>query len=277
MTEKRNAEMVENLTQDFTGRNEFTQDGARLGAAIPWINRDGGGGAMFGFTAQSRENMGEGVVTPWTPAGTITYANYAATANGGPYVRLNGVALADYYTNAHAAWQYAGAAGQFFVWKWAKLGTVAAANMTIAAKYDGVNECSWWLGYHVTAGVFQFICNPTGGIGADVALQSSVSVSTGVWYFVAGHFDPGVSMTIGVAAASAGGMSGAFSTLTDATVPAVLFNTVVADLTLGGISGGGLWWDDALGPGMARAYVPAGNIQGHMARLFNETKWFYDS
>jgi len=276
MTEKRNAEMVENLTQDFTGRNEFTQDGARLGAAIPWINRDGGGGAMFGFTAQSSENMGEGSTTSWSPLGTITYANYAATANGGPYVRLNGAALADYYSIPTAAWQYAGAAGQFFVWKWAKLGTIAAANMTIAAKYLGPANCSWWLGYNVTAGVFQFTCNGTGAPGNDVALQSSVSVSTGVWYFVAGHFDPGVSMTIGVAAASAGGMSGAFNTLTGATVPAVIFNGAAA-LTLGSISGGGLWWDDALGVGMARAYVPAGNIQGHMARLFGETKWFYDA
>lgn len=276
MTEKRNAEMVENLTQDFTGRNEFTQDGARLGAAIPWINRDGGGGAMWGFTGQSRQNLGEGVQVHWTPAVSITYANYAATANGGPYVSLNGAALSDGYTNPNAAWQYAGVAGQFLVWKWAKLGTVAAANMTITAKYDGVNQCAWWLGYNVTAGVFQWICNGTGAAGTDVILQSSVSVSTGVWHFVAGYYDPGVSMTIAVAAASAGGMSGAFNTLTGATIPASLWNST-ADLTIGQISGGGLWWDDAIGVGMSRAYVPTTNIQGHMARLFGETKWFYDS
>ena len=272
MTQDRNAELVTNLVQDFPTRNEFYQSGARLSDVMMWLNRDGGGALMWAFDGQSGAGYGGMSGAIWTQFAAFDYSKYAAMTHGGPYITLDGAA--DYLHIADQAWQES-TTNNFLVWFWVYPTDIASGG-TIAAKWDilGVaNKRSWRL-YLTTASVFGFQCNPTGGAGAGLALASTLALTVNTWYFVAGYLQPSTLQAIGVAAATDATLT---YTSTATSVPNGVFNGTSA-LYLGVLmDAGGLanYWDGRIGIGLARANVPATHIQGHMARLFQATKWFY--
>ena len=271
----RNAEMVENLVQDFTTRDEYAQSGARMSDAMKWQNRDGGGGLMFGFTGQGTQALGNAAAIGWTEA-SIGYANYASvTGRGGPYCVFDGTAAADYLVIGNAAWQDT-AGLSLLVWAWVDVDTMLGSDMTVMAQYNGGNECSWWLRLNVTSSVFELVCNPNGIQANDVVSSSTVTVGTSGFYFVAAHFEPSTSVTFGVAAASAHTLADGLNTVT-ASIPALL-DPSVSDLTIGAIDAGPPltnWWDGYIGGGLGRVNVPVTNIASHMARLYGATYWLY--
>jgi hypothetical protein len=186
---------------------------------------------------------------------------------------LDGTAAADYLSIANAAWQsVAGTA--LLVWSWVDVDTMLAADMTVAAKYDGVNQCGWWLRLDTGAAVFELVVNGVGPVGNDVVCASTVTVGTSGFYFVAAHYEPGTSVTLGVAAASAGTLVGGTNVVT-ASIPAAL-HASTAQLTIGSISaGGGNWWNGFIGATAGRSNVPVTNITSHMARIYAATHWLY--
>lgn len=269
MTQDRNAELVENLTQDFTRRNEFYESGARLSDVMMWLNRDGGGSLMWAHDAQGPACYGGGSISQWTRP-NIDFSNYAATGNGGPYVTLNGI---DEYLHINdAVWQESGT-NTFLVWGWA-YPTVTTAG-TVAAKWDAnAGAFRSWRLYLTTASVFGFQCNPTGGGGAGLALPSTLAVTANTWYFVAGYLQPSTLQAIAVGAATDGSLT---YTSTTTSVPAGVFDNA-SDLYIGvimAVAGLGSYWSGRLSVGLARANVPATAIQSHVTRLFQATRWFY--
>jgi len=276
----RNAELVQNLTQDFARRNEFNESGARLADAMRWINREGGGVLMWGFTGQSAENMGEGVAgNPWATIGPINFSDYAATPNGGPYVTLDGAT--QYYYRGDAVWNES-TTNPFLVWFWAYT-TDTTTEKTLTCKWDtwgGNNRRSWRLyltGTAVPAGtnVFGFQCNDTGLLGGGLSVASTLAPTNNTWYFVGGYFEPSTLQVIAVGAATDTTL-----TYTSATssVPNQLFDGAPgSDMYIGALKGAAAYdyWPGKIGIGLARANVPSARIQGHMARLFQATKWFY--
>ena len=269
----RNAEMVVNLTQDFTTRDEFAQSGARLADVMQWQNRDAGGGLMFGFPAQGAQALGDAATTGWTQNTITTYGNYAAVVGrGGPYCILDGPAAADYLSITSAAWMDTGGAS-LLVWAWVDVDAMLGSDMTVAARWlVAGNERSWWLYLDTTAEVFELLMSVDGT--AEVTAASTVTVGTTGFYFVAAHYEPSTSVTFGVAAASAHTRASGVNTVT-ASIPAAL-NDPTADLTIGSISGGpGNWWDGYIGGTLGRVNVPVTNIASHMARLYGATYWLY--
>jgi hypothetical protein len=266
----RNAEMVTNLTQDFTRRNEFNESGARLADTMTWMNRDGGGALMWGFSAQSVQNYGAGVGTTYTTAGAIDFTNYAATAHGGPYITLDGVG--EYLHATDATWQESGTLN-FLVWFWVYPTVITTG--TVAAKWDAnAGNLRSWRIYLTDASVFGFQTNPTGGAGVGLALPSTLTVTADTWYFVAGYLQPSTLQAIAVGAATDATLTYTSSTTG---VSAGVFDGA-SDLYLGvlmAVAGLGSYFTGRLGIGLARANVPATNIQSHMTRLFQATKWFY--
>lgn len=265
----RNAEMVENLVQDFPTRNEYAQSGARLSDVMMWLNRDGGGSLMWAFDGQSLACYGRNVASVWAE-NNITIANYAAVAGrGGPYFTTDGVN--QYLSIADNPLQESGAY-KFLVWSWC-YPTDITNSRTIAAKYVwATNNRSWVLRYDLTSTSFQWLCNATGAAGGNVTVASGHSaIITDTWYFVAGYFEPSTQMKIYVGANTDPSLT--VTTLT-AAVPASLFNGIAA-LTLGADGNPSTYFIGRNGIGLARANVPAANINSHVTRLFQATRWFY--
>jgi len=269
-----NAEHNDNQLAAFLGRNEFHRNSVQLADSFKWLNKSGGGTLLWGLDGQSSRNYGEGYLTAWTP-NAIVYGDYHARTNGGPLVNLSATAAAEYFSIADGpAWQEAGSE-EFFLWFWCLMGTIQAADMTIAAKYDDVagNLRSWWLGYDVSATSFSFICNSTGLVGGDVTVASTHTVVNNNAYFVCGYFNPSTSMQISVAEASETTVT--LTTITSG-VPASLFDGAPgAALTIGASGVPDRWWDGGIGTGIARANVPSGSIRDHMTRLFASGRYFY--
>lgn len=272
MPQNRNAEMVNNLTQDFARRNEFNQSGARLSDVMMWLNRDGGGSMIWAFDAQDQLCYGRGAAAGAVWAETnIDVSNYAATANGGPYVTLNGTD--EYLSIADAAWQEPGSYS-FLVWGWA-YPTVATLS-TIFAKWNFLapaNDRSWRL-YMPNAGTLAFQVNSTGAPAANVSVGSGVVATLNTWHFVAGYYSPSSLLAIGTATADSPSLTYVTNT---ASIPALLWDTGSA-LYIGALSGAAAvddHWTGRIGPGLARFNVPATNIRSHMTRLFHATRWFY--
>ena len=148
-----------------------------------------------------------------------------------------------------------------------------AANITVAARWlVAGNQRSWWLYLNTGTNVFELLMSGDGT--AEATASSTVTVGTSGFYFVAAHYEPGVSVTFGVAQASERTLSGGINTVT-AGVPAALFDPT-ADLTIGSISGGlSNWWDGNIGVVLGRVNVPVTSIASHMARLYGSTYWLY--
>jgi len=265
----RNAEMVENLVQDFPTRNEYAQSGARLSDVMMWLNRDGGGSLMWAHDAQGAACYGGGSLSQWTQ-NNVTFANYAAVAGrGGPYVTLDGVN--QYLSIANQAWQQAGAFS-LLVWAWC-YPTDLTNSRTLAAKYVwATNNRSWTLRYDFPSTDFLWLCNQTGPAGGNVTITSTYAAAVvDTWYFVAGYFEPSTQMKVYVGASTDPSLT--ITTLTVG-VPALLFPSI-APLTLGADGNPSTYFIGREGIGLARVNVPAANINSHVTRLFQATRWFY--
>jgi hypothetical protein len=268
MTQDRRAETVENLTQDFTTRNEFYESGARLSDAMMWLNRDAGGALMWAHDAQSPACYGGGSISQWTQ-NNIDFSNYAATANGGPYLTLNGVD--EYLSILDAAWQES-TTHNFFVWFWVYPTVITTG--TVAAKWDATaGAFRSWRVYLTTANVFAFQTN-NAGVPPGLALSSTLTLSASAWYFVAAYLQPSTLQAIAVGAATDASLT---YTATTTSVPAGLFDQAAA-LYIGALTGAaGVsgHYSGRIGVGLARANVPPTTIQSHMTRIFQATRWFY--
>ena len=265
----RNEEHNDNQTDQFLDRNKFHHDGARLADSMMWLNRNGGGSLMWAFDGQSTACYGGGSTDTWVPSG-IDFGNYAATANGGPYVVLNGTD--EYLSITDQPWQESDTFN-FLVWGWA-YSTDIASGRTFLSKWDaqGVDERSWRL-YLTGASVFGFQCNPNGAGGFGLALSSTLALSNDTWYFVAGYLQPSTLQAIGVGAATDTSLTYT-STTTDVPASVVDLNSALyvgALLTAAGLA----YWPGRAGVALARANVPAANIQSHLTRIFASTRWFY--
>jgi len=271
MPQYKNAELEANLRADYLNRDEFHQNGARLADMLSWMNRDGGGVLVWGFSGQSSQNYGEGYTTAWTP-NNIVYTDYSARAHGGPLCTFDAGAANEFFNITDDPWQETGTAS-FFVACWCLMGTIQAADMTLFAKYDDNvgNECSWWLGYDVSAESFMFSCVSTGNPNDDVFVTSTAVIEEGEAYLVAGFFNPSTLMSIGVGGASASIMT---YTTQETDVPASLFDTD-ADLTIGATDVQDKWWDGGIGVGLGRANVPGTSIRSYMTRLYAAGRWLY--
>lgn len=265
--------MVSLLESDFCRWREFVADGARLLSAVQATHRQGGGQLMYGWMADSRQNYGTGYLTAWTEL-NVGPTDYFATANGGPYVNLDGVTEALYINDA--AWQEAGDK-TLLVWQWCNLQSVAAL-MVIASKMDNnLNNRSWSLYYDNTVPDFRWLCNQTGSAANNVIVNSTYGLATAdTWYFVAGHIAPGATMDVWVGAATD-------SVLTHnqlaAGIPTPLFNGT-APLAMGTQFNNAptlaIPWDGYLGVGAGRIHVPvAATCAGLVTRLFHMTRWKY--
>lgn len=260
----RNEQMEQNLDTFLRG-NAFQEDGARLADAFKWHNRDGGGLLLWSFDAQGRRNLGDGVMD-WAPNNIIP-ADYSPDSirrnNGGPLVEFTASAANEYYNIVDAPWQES-LTEEFLVWSWC-LPSTLAADMAIAAKYDtAANQCSWWLGYDLSAGAFAFTANAGGNPANDVQVASTHAVVAGTPYYVAAYIEPGASMKIVVGAAAEGALVRDELTVG---VPAGLFDTN-ADLTIGATDVQDKWFDGGIGITMGRVNVQPGNIDSHMGGLF---------
>jgi hypothetical protein len=270
MTQDRNAEMVENLTQDFTSRNEFYESGARLSDAMMWLNRDAGGGLMWAFDGQSTACYGRGSTASWGEGAVVDLSNYAVvTGRGGPYVTLNGVD--EYLFILDAAWQES-TTHNFFVWFWVYPTVITTG--TVAAKWDATaGAFRSWRVYLTTANVFAFQTN-NAGVPPGLALSSTLTLSASAWYYVAAYLQPSTLQAIAVGAATDASLT---YTSTTTSVPAGLFDQAAA-LYIGALTGAaGVsgHYSGRIGVGLARANVPPTTIQSHMTRIFQATRWFY--
>lgn len=278
-TQRRNAQQRSGLDDAFLRNRDHFASGARLGAVALMNHRadDGvqgaGGNLIEGFLADSKQAHGEAAAASVWTGPAVSLANWAATNYGGPYLILGGQAA---LYIADAAWQEAGAY-EVFLYKWVYT-TTLLANQTVESKYDtNGNQCSWRLRFDSAAGVFSWTTNAGGAPGADVTLASTVAVSAGTWYFVAGYYSPSNLMEIAVASSIDNALT--IDQLAVG-VPANVFNTS-APLTIGTSwnNFGALTmlapWQGRIGVGNLRFNTPAGSIDAHMARLFKESQWFY--
>lgn len=265
----RNAELVQNLTQDFARRNEFNESGARLADAMMWMNREGGGALMWAFDGQSVACYGGGSASQWAPNGGIDYSNYAATPRGGPYITLDGAG--EYLSIPNAPWQES-LTSNFLVWTWCCPSDLSNSR-TIVAKYVwATNNRSWYLRYDLTLSAFVWLSNQTGLAGGNVIIASTYApVLADTWYFVGGYFEASTQMKICVASCTDARLT---TTTLTAAIPAGLYDSI-APLTIGADGNPSTYFIGRAGAGLARANVPASHIEGCMSRLFQATRWFY--
>jgi len=269
----RNAELVNNLTQDFARRNEFNQSGARLSDVMMWLNRDGGGALMWAHDGQSPAFYGRAAsaaaTATWAANGGILIGNYSATVNGGPYITLDGIG--EYLSIADANWQET-TTYSFLLWAWFYTDTLDVTQ-AIAAKWTGAgNLRSWFLRVSGTTNTLRWSTNPAGGGGANVDMDATHVITASTFHFAAAYFQPSTLMRTFSGSANDGSLT--IDSLTTG-VPASVFNGAPGPpLTLGAASGAS-FLSGRLGIGLVRANVPATNINSHVTRLFQATRWFY--
>jgi len=226
---------------------------------------------MYGFMADhaaTESYYGSQQLT----APNIGFSDWAATANGGPYVNLDGATEALYVTDA--AWQEA-TTDTLFVWHWCNPASLAAT-IAIASKYDtNGNNCSWLLHYATTAN-FRWLTNAGGVPAGNITVTSTyAAVAIDTWYFVAGYFQASTLMRIWVGAATDDELT--VDSLVVA-VPANVFNGS-APLGIGTAFNNApvllFPWNGLIGGDAGRISVPAASINGYAARLFHLTRYFY--
>lgn len=275
----RNDDRTRELAADFLRREEFYQDGARILNAAQTLHRNGGGHLRWCWLADSQY-----IPNGWGGGNSFDDWNvgesYAATANGGPYGMFNN---GNWLQKEHAAWQqvcYYQDDIPFLVWHWCIAEDLnPMGNHTITSKYQKLNDNrAWVLWWDAVAGAFQFVINDNGAAPNDVAVTSSYAETTGVWYFVAGYAIPGTLLRIYVGAADDTALT---PDSVVAGVPGVIWEAADAPLAIGCSFGNAgnteNFWDMFIGIGAARTNVPSAEIDMHVTRLFQATKWFYQA
>jgi hypothetical protein len=271
----RNPESVNLQSPDFLRREEFYQDGARIWDALYGTHREGGGRIRWAWQADgpSLWTSGDGVVT--MNEVSLADSNYAATANGGPYVNLDG---ANDWLDVIGVnpWQEPGAE-EFLVWSWCNL-TDHLSTHEIISKWDNsaAGTRSWDLGWGIFGGRFYMsIYDVPAGLVRLV--WSTYPDIADTWYFVAGYFVPATLMRIFVGAATDSVLTIDSNVLN---VPNSIQNVPAAPLTIGAAwnvypGGPTFWWWGKIGIIGGRCNVPSAAIDGHVSRLFHLTRALY--
>ena len=157
---------------------------------------------------------------------------------------------------------------------WCYPTTLGVSDRTIAAKWESVgNQRSWILRWQTAFGAdaFQFITNDNGLVGNNVYISSSYAETLDAWHFVAGYYKASTIQKVYVAQSTDGALT--IDQLTTG-VPASLLSGT-ADLTIGATTTPSDYFAGSLGVGLERANVPSTNIDSHVTRLFQATRWFY--
>ncbi len=266
---QRNDELIGRNAGDLLLRREFYEDSARLLSAVLATHRDGGGMLVEGWMGDSTQAFGRATGSVWTGT-NIGPEDYFATANGGPYVDLDG--SSEYFYIPDATWQEAGTVS-IFTWRWCRT-TTLASNQTIIAKWNTAsgNNRSWKLWYSAGNG-FRFTTNATGAAAADVHVTSSYTAAVDAWYFVAGYWKASTLLRIFVGAATDTSLT---ITSNFVGVSGSVFNGTAA-LTMWASDGPADYWSGYGGVGHTRFNVPSTSVDAYATRLFHLTRWFYQA
>ena len=281
--QKRNDEMVRLLSADFPTRYDWQSNPALMLSALQTMHRaydgtSGIGGALMYAWLGDRTAIDSFVGSQALTAPSVGYDDFGITANGAPYVDLDGFTEVLYV--ADAAWQEPGAE-ELFVWHWCQTTTVAASQ-TVASKYDtNANNCAWRLWYNSASSSFEMVCNATGNAANDITASLTYTEAINTWYFVAGYYNPSTLMRVFVGAATDSTLTvgsqtvGVPATLYDGTAPLGLGTAFNSAPTLlapwnGLLSIGGARMN--VGTGTATAYA---EVNAYASRLFQMTRWFY--
>lgn len=270
--QKANTEMVGLLEPYMLRRNEFYEDPARLLSATLMAQRGGGTNQMYGWLANSRQLYGQGatVTEGWTQSSIVT-ANWGLTANGAPYLTLDGAA--DYLSAADAGWNEVGA-NPFVVWHWVNTDTIVdGAEHAITGKLLAEPGVSWGLYQGIGPVAWRFVVNNTGMYVNNIEVASSHTIVAGAWTFVGAFYQPGTRIRI-----YAGHPDDAALTVDQNVVgiPASLYNGA-ALLQIGANSDPGWYWDGKIAGGGAWYGPTYPAVDGYMARVFQMTRWFYEA
>lgn len=132
---------------------------------------------------------------------TLTYTGnptYNFTTQGGPYIDLDGTG--DYFSRADEAGldilgteAYVATASRGLTlggWFWFD----ATGTQAMIAKYESSSQMAFLLRLNTTTPTFYI--SDTGSDTSLKSVASSVTVSTGAWYFVAARFDPSTELAI---------------------------------------------------------------------------------
>lgn len=77
---------------------------------------------------------------------------------------------------------------------WVKFESMGgSSNHRFLMKYDGINNCEYWLGRNASTNRIQFMVNPTGTTSGSVGITANFSPSAGAWYFIAVWYDTATS------------------------------------------------------------------------------------
>jgi hypothetical protein len=274
--QKRNAQLVGNLTPDFTRRSDFDQNGSRLLSDVFATHREGGGPLIYGFDAQK-----PGIETyigslQWTTAG-ITFSSWEATTNGGPYGVFNGQSSVLYRNDA--SWQEVsdatlGTDETLLVWHWTYTNTLASTQAA-SSKWDNNGDNRSWLLQLSSTPDFKFRTSDLGTAASIVDVTSTTTPVADTWYFVAGYWQASTLLRIFVGLATDGSLQ---IDSNAASIPASLYDGS-APLAIGAAFNNApaliIPWSGNIGPGTLRFGVPAAAINGYVSRLFHQTRWFY--
>jgi len=281
--QKRNDEMIRLLSGDFPTRYDWQSNPAQMVGALQMMHRSydgsmGIGGALMYSWPGDRLAVDSFIGSQALTSLNLVQGDFGVTANGAPYVNLDGVTEAAYV--ADASWQEV-TSHTFFVWHWCRTTTLASSHYVVS-KYDLTgNNCSWALLHDNAVTSFIFRVNGTGISANNVDATLSYTELTNTWYFVAGYYNPSTLTRVFVGAATDSTLTvgsktvGVPASLYDGTAPLCLgsaFNNAPTLLSP---------WSGLLGIGGARINVGTGTaasypeINAYAARLFHMTRWFY--
>jgi len=246
-----------------------------LYAALMLGNKYGGGVRRWAWDACShRLNSGSGwdILSGYSTDAT-TPSNWKVNTWGAPYVEFNGTDM-DLRCTSEQSWMDIGAYS-YMVWVWVRADTLATTHRVILGKWDAirVNRRSYLLYWDVTQGKLGFSISSNGT--DEIAAFSSISETTGVWYFIAGTYNPSTSVRIYVGAASSGSL-----TMTENTtgIPSSVYDSM-SNLMWGGANESesySTWfWDGQISVCAAYQACPASTAGDYLDLIFRQTKQFY--
>jgi len=206
----------------------------------------------------------------------ITDADYAAAANGGPYVTID--STGKHLTAPDASWQEPGA-NTFLVWAWCyKHGEPGAVRLPILSKYDtGVAaDRAWYLDMNGADPLYATLGVYNAALASLITITSTRLIPADAWAFVAGYFQP--SMLMRVYAGLAVEVAVTINSLTS-NVPASIQNGA-APFAVGARHASGVvdttnHFFGRIGMFKGVCNVPATCVDEHVARVFRSMRHYY--
>jgi hypothetical protein len=233
-------------------------------------NAGGGGEQMFaweGISGRLQTSYGSAV---WLVQGGPYPTSFGCTNQGGPYRDFDGGTNAMLIFDSGVPedqWQEP-TGNTFLLWAWVNADVLATTNRTVLAKWEASGKYQYILYWDVTVGAFRFVISGNGT--NTTVVDSSIAESTGVWYFIAGFYNPSTLLRIYVAPATASALTINSNTTS---IPASIKDST-SPLEFGQFAGGS-FWDGKIGVCAAWRGMPAASVDDYVELLFNKTKQFY--